>query len=553
MHSRSTPTYDVARTKTVICGLRPGRTAIVEVFAYGWSTCDPAQALHDQVTGALAGARYTGWQGLLDAQRAYLDDFWDSADVEVDSDPDCQQAVRFGMFHVLQASARAERPGRTMPGKGLTGPATTAAPSRGCRGYVLPGAHLHPPQCRRGRTPLARIDARHRPHQRAENSTWTDELARGARSAAKSVRPTGRAGTAAWRRQVNADIAGALGGALASSPEDASLEAECGLPRIVERRGCRDRRPPRSPPGACGASTTASQARRVHRGGARQHVRRPDGRQRPACRARRCSSRVAKPAAPSTSTTEEMAAWHDAADAGVPSTRVWRAFDKCDGFTTWSVDFDDDTVYPLLLNQPYVRLYPAQVIKQADLAAGHVLAGPRLHRGAKACSAYDYEPRMVRDSSLSACIQAVLCSKGARIGVGHTDAAQRGGPDRSARSASVIRNGLHMASLAVDRTGGRLRRTARRRRFPSRSPASRGTRPLAIPFALEAFEALVDVDHTEVTYEFGDGPTANSTIGTPASSPPANWRPSTVKLRRRQPALPARKPPKGREPTRRMR
>ena len=37
----------------------------------------------------------------------------------VEGDPELQQAVRFALFHVLQASARAER--RAMPAKGLTG------------------------------------------------------------------------------------------------------------------------------------------------------------------------------------------------------------------------------------------------------------------------------------------------------------------------------------------------------------------------------------------------------------------------------------------------
>jgi len=41
-------------------------------------------------------------------QRAYLDDFWAQADVELDGDAGVQQAVRFGLFHVLQAGARAE-------------------------------------------------------------------------------------------------------------------------------------------------------------------------------------------------------------------------------------------------------------------------------------------------------------------------------------------------------------------------------------------------------------------------------------------------------------
>src|SRR6185369_13007352 len=71
---------DLART-TVICGLRPGqKLRIVKYLAYGWSSLRSRPALRDQAEGALAGARYSGWQGLLDAQRAYLDEFWDSAD-----------------------------------------------------------------------------------------------------------------------------------------------------------------------------------------------------------------------------------------------------------------------------------------------------------------------------------------------------------------------------------------------------------------------------------------------------------------------------------------
>ncbi|MGB6149814.1 MAG: family 65 glycosyl hydrolase, partial [Mycolicibacter algericus] len=110
---------DVAAT-TVVCGLRPGqKLRIIKYLAYGWSSERSRPALRDQAIAALTGARYSGWQGLLDSQRAYLDDFWDGADVEVDGDPDCQQAVRFALFHILQASARAER--RAIPSKGLTG------------------------------------------------------------------------------------------------------------------------------------------------------------------------------------------------------------------------------------------------------------------------------------------------------------------------------------------------------------------------------------------------------------------------------------------------
>ena len=122
---------------TVVTKLEPGqRLRIRKYLAYGWSSRRSAPSLRDQVAGALTGARYTGWEGLLEAQREYLDEFWDGADVEVDGDPALQQAVRFGLFHVLQAGARAER--RALPAKGLTGPGYDGHAFWDTEGFVLP-------------------------------------------------------------------------------------------------------------------------------------------------------------------------------------------------------------------------------------------------------------------------------------------------------------------------------------------------------------------------------------------------------------------------------
>ncbi|MGQ0802881.1 MAG: hypothetical protein ACT4PI_03300 [Actinomycetota bacterium] len=72
-------------------------------------------ALHDQVVAALASARLTGWDELVSDQRAFLDSFWKEADVIVEGDAEVQQAVRFGLFHVVQPGARAEH--RPIPAK----------------------------------------------------------------------------------------------------------------------------------------------------------------------------------------------------------------------------------------------------------------------------------------------------------------------------------------------------------------------------------------------------------------------------------------------------
>src|SRR6185437_15131770 len=106
---------DLARV-SITTELAPGETLrVVKFLAYGWSSRRPVPAVRDQVEAALASARRTGWDGLLEDQRSYLDAFWHGADVEVDGDAELQQAIRFALFQLLQAGARNE--GRAIPAK----------------------------------------------------------------------------------------------------------------------------------------------------------------------------------------------------------------------------------------------------------------------------------------------------------------------------------------------------------------------------------------------------------------------------------------------------
>ena len=109
---------------------------IVKYVGYGWSAERSRPALVDQVSGAIAAAQLTGWDGLLAEQRAYLDDFWEGADVEVHGDVEIQQAVRFGLFHILQSGARAEH--RPIPAKGLTGTGYDGHTFWDTEAFVLP-------------------------------------------------------------------------------------------------------------------------------------------------------------------------------------------------------------------------------------------------------------------------------------------------------------------------------------------------------------------------------------------------------------------------------
>jgi alpha,alpha-trehalose phosphorylase len=75
--------------------------------------------LAERTDRALERALGLGFEGLAASQSAYLDKFWDRADVEVRGDVELQQAMRFSIFHIHQASARTD--GMGLPAKGLTG------------------------------------------------------------------------------------------------------------------------------------------------------------------------------------------------------------------------------------------------------------------------------------------------------------------------------------------------------------------------------------------------------------------------------------------------
>ncbi|MFD5868348.1 glycoside hydrolase family 65 protein [Corynebacterium sp. NPDC060344] len=64
-------------------------------------------------------ARRIGMGAMLDNQKEWLERFWERSDVVVHNQPEIQQAVRWNIWQLVQASARAEIQG--VPAKGMTG------------------------------------------------------------------------------------------------------------------------------------------------------------------------------------------------------------------------------------------------------------------------------------------------------------------------------------------------------------------------------------------------------------------------------------------------
>ena len=434
---------DLARL-TIAVELKPGeRLRIVKLIGYGWSSERSVPAMRDQVEGAVAAAGHRGWDGLMADQRAYLDDFWDRADVEIDGDAELQQAVRFGLFHILQSAARAER--RAVPAKGLTGPGYDGHTFWDSETFVLPVLTYTAPDAaadalrwRQAILPLARERAR---LLGLKGATFPWRTIAG--QECSSYWP---AGTAAFH--INADVADAVVRYQGATEGD-TFEREAGLEILVETArlwrslGHHDQHGKFRIDGVTGPDEYSAIAdNNVYTNLMAQHNLRA---------AADASERHPRGAGTLGVDAEETASWRDAADAMVvPHDSMLGVHAQAEGFTNhqrWDFASTRPDQYPLLLHFPYFDIYRKQVVKQADLVLALHLRGDAFTSEEKARDFAYYEALTVRDSSLSASTQSVMAAE-----CGHTELAY----DYLAEAALMdlddlehnTRDGLHMASLA---------------------------------------------------------------------------------------------------------
>ncbi len=98
----------------------PGQPiTVTKVVAYHTSRGVPVRELVDRCRRTLDRVRENGIEPEFAAQRVWLEAFWERSDVIVHGQPALQQAVRWNLFQVAQATARAEQSG--VPAKGVTG------------------------------------------------------------------------------------------------------------------------------------------------------------------------------------------------------------------------------------------------------------------------------------------------------------------------------------------------------------------------------------------------------------------------------------------------
>ncbi|MFF5172592.1 glycoside hydrolase family 65 protein [Micromonospora sp. NPDC000089] len=498
------------RLRTTVEGrLRPGeRLRVTKFAAYEYGPVDDTSPdeLADLVADAAADARQRGFDALVAAQRESLDALWRTADVELDGDPELQRAVRFAVFHLLQAG----RPdgARTIPAKGLTGNGYDGHVLWDTESYVLPVLTYLAPE-------VTRSALRWRHAHLAEAAERAAELRLpGVTFPWRTI--GGRecsgywpAGTAALH--VNADIADAVLRHVAATGDDdllagIGLELLVGTARLWAGFGHWSDDGQFHLTGVTGPDEYAAlvddnvftnlMARRNLRGAADTAQRFPE----------RAAALGVDPA--------EVARWRAAADAvHLPYDRKRGVHQQAAGFTEqpdWDFAAMTEDDYPLLLRFPYLELYRKQVVKQADLVLAMQRRPGDFTAEEKARNFAYYQARTVRDSSLSAGPQAVLAAE-----VGHLDLAY----DLFAEAAlhdladlgDKTTDGLHLAALAgawtalVEGFGG-LRDDRGGLSFDPRLPAAIDR--LAFSLRWHGHRLRVTLTRDEARYELPDDPTA---------------------------------------------
>jgi alpha,alpha-trehalose phosphorylase len=495
---------DLARMQ-VTADLAPGKPLrIVKLIAYGWSAERSGPALRDQVGAAGAAAKHRGWDGLVADQREYMDSFWSRADVEIEGDPELQQAIRFGLFHTLQAGARGEQ--RAIAAKGLTGPGYDGHTFWDTEMFVLP------------------VLTYTAPHAAADALAWRHQTLDLARERARTLGLKGAAfpwrtirgqecssywpaGTAAFH--INADIASAVTRQMGAH-DDPEFEHDIGVELLVETArlwrslGHHDAAGAFRIDGVTGPDEYSAVAD--------NNVFTNVMAQRNLVAAADAVQRHPRRAAELDVDDEEAAEWRDAADRMfIPYDEALGVHPQSEGFThhqLWQFDRCRPDQYPLLLNFPYFDLYRKQVVKQADLVLALFWCGDSFTMEEKIRDFEYYEPLTVRDSSLSASTQAIIAAE-----VGHLDLAY----DYFAEAALMdlddlehnTRDGIHIASVAgtwiaaVAGFGG-MRDHAGKLSFNPRLPSALTRLRFRIMFRERSLVVEVDQQHARYTLRMGD-------------------------------------------------
>jgi alpha,alpha-trehalose phosphorylase len=367
-----------------------------------------------------------GFQPLLAAQAQYMEDFWRRSDVRISdiredrvkrTTLEIQQAIRFNLFHILQASARAEHAG--VPAKGLTGQAYEGHYFWDTEIYMLPFLIYTSPRTARNlltfryrMLPQARAHARQLGHKGAM-FPW--RTINGEEASAYYA-----AGTAAYH--INADIMYALRKYVNATGDEQFLQ-DCGAEMLVETARLwldlgfySDRQGGKF---CINGVTGPDEYKTVVNNNAYTNVMARENLRYAAetvASLRTNKPEVYKALVHKTGLEpSEVEGWQRAADGMfVPYDEERGIYPQDDSFLDrepWDFQNTPSDRYPLLLFYHPLDIYRKQVIKQADVLLAMFLLGDAFSLEAKQRNFAFYDPLTTGDSSLSSCIEAIIAAE----------------------------------------------------------------------------------------------------------------------------------------------
>jgi alpha,alpha-trehalose phosphorylase len=416
--------------------------------------CGRAEWTMDRVTSQ-------GFTQLLASQEQYMDDFWRRSDVRVRdvdenrikrSTVEIQQAIRFNLFHILQASACAEEMG--VPAKGLTGQAYEGHYFWDTEIYLLPFLTYTSPRIARNlltfrykMLPQARARAKELGH-RGAMFPW--RTINGEETSAYYA-----AGTAQYH--INADIMYALRKYVQATGDEPFLR-KYGAEMLVETaRLWLD----------LGFYSDAKGGKFCINGvtGPDEYNAVVNNNAYTNFMARE-NLRYAAEVVESLWTTQpdaynalvqktalepaEVKAWIRAAgNMYVPYDEKLKIVAQDDEFLNkqpWDFRKTQADHYPLMLFYHPLNIYRKQVIKQADVVLAMFLLGDAFSPEAKKRNFDFYDPLTTGDSSLSSCVEAIIAAQ-----IGDIDKAIRYGMAALlmdlADVGGNVKDGCHIASM----------------------------------------------------------------------------------------------------------
>ena len=391
---------------------------ITKYATYQTSRSIPVPELVDRCRRTLDRAVPDGFDTLLASQRANLARFWDRADVRVQTRLNPvrqQQAVRWNLFQVAQATWRAE--GAGVPAKGLTGQAYEGHYFWDTEVYVLPFLSYTQPRIARNllRFRHSMLDrARERAAQMSQRGALFPWRTINGEEASSNFQQ----GTAQYH--INADIAyavmrythiqgdirllGEIGAEILV--ETARLWADLGFYGADERFHIHGVTGPDEYTTVVNDNAYTNLMARLNLNFAAATVRR--------LREERPRDYTALVHTVGLQ-FREAEAWERAAAAmHIPFDETRRIHPQDETFLDrepWDLDATPREKFPLLLHYHPLVIYRHQVLKQADIVLAMFLLGNEFPEEQKRRNFDYYDPLTTGDSSLSACVQGIIAAE----------------------------------------------------------------------------------------------------------------------------------------------